>query len=300
VQQWPPLQQGQPPSQYGPPPQGNAPRQAANGPHLPAGQELPGQYVADDPGTSSTPRLTGDRSRTPRLIGALALLVVGVITTVSCVSWAWNEADASTAPVDLPSANGTPLKTVNPSVQPTTTPPPTGKVIGSNMVASNNDTMPILSSAWSDNPENSGLYGGASIWLTVHKNYDGNHTWGNYVAFGGLNKTIPFTNTPAGLKAATGQAASIAIVQLYDKDVKFASLATHQAISVQGHRGHEVTIRVAVSKPKLKETYSTVAVSVIDRGDGTAMVAIGDFAGSTQQRWLPIWRAKVREITFAG
>ena len=38
---------------------------------------------------------------------------------------------------------------------------------------------------------------------------------------------------------------------------------------------------------------------VIDRGDGTGMVAVGDFAGSTQQ-WLPIWRAKVQAITFAS
>jgi hypothetical protein len=228
----------------------------------------------------------------------VALLVVAVITTASCVFWVWNKADAIT-PVALPSANGTPLKTVSPSVPPSATPPPTGKVVGSNMVASNNDTMPILSSAWSDNYENSGLYGGASIWLTVHKNYDGNNSWGDYVAFGGLNKSIPFTNTPAGLKEAAVQAASIAIVRLYDKNVKFASKATHKAITVQGHPGHEITIKVAVSKPKLKESYSTVAVAVIDRGDGTGMVAVGDFAGSTQQ-WLPIWRAKVQEIKFAG
>jgi hypothetical protein len=280
----PPAQYAQPPSQQQRVPQHGQP---------PYGQPQHGQ-----PPQGGTPRRTGGRSRTPRLVGPLALLVVAVITTVSCVSWVWNEADAMT-PVDLPSANGTPLKTVNPSVQPTTTPPPTGKVLGSNMVASNNDTMPILSSAWSDNAENSGLYGGASIWLTVHKNYDGNHSWGDYVAFGGLHKTIPFTNTPAGLRAATAQAASIAVVRLYDKDVKYVSRATHRAISVQGHRGHEVTIRVAVSKPKLKETYSTIAVAVIDRGDGTGMVAVGDFAGSTQQ-WLPIWRAKVQEITFAG
>jgi hypothetical protein len=279
-------------------PQGGAPWQAANGPRLSTGQGSPGQYGSDEPGTPGTPRRTGDRSRTPRLVGALSLLVVAVITTVWCVSWVWNKADAST-PVALPSANGTPLKTINPSVKPSATPPPSGKVVGSNMVASNNDTMPVLSSAWSDNFENSGLYGGASIWLTVHKNYDGNNTWGDYVAFGGLNKTIPFTNTPAGLKEATVQAASIAIVRLYDKNVKFASKATHRTITVKGHPGHEITIKVAVSKPKLKESYSTVAVTVIDRGDGTGMVAVGDFAGSTQQ-WLPIWRAKVQGITFAG
>ena len=228
----------------------------------------------------------------------MSLLVVAVITTVWCVSWVWNKADATT-PVALPSANGTPLKTINPSVKPSATPPPTGKVVGSSIIASNNDTMPILSSAWSDNyGETSGLYGGASIWLTVHKNYDGNSSWGDYVAFGGLNKTIPFTNTPAGLREATAQAGAIAVVQLYDKNVKFIGKPTHRTISVKGHPGHEVTVKVVVNKPKLKETYSTVAVAVIDRGDGTGMVAVGDFAGSTQQ-WLPIWRAKVQQITFA-
>ncbi len=40
-------------------------------------------------------------------------------------------------------------------------------------------------------------------------------------------------------------------------------------------------------------------VAVIDRGDGTADVVVGDIAGSTPQ-WIAIWRAKVQEIKIAG
>ncbi|TDO43264.1 hypothetical protein EV643_1185 [Kribbella sp. VKM Ac-2527] len=239
------------------------------------------------------------RSDRPRLVGALALVVVAVLTTVLSVNWIWTKADAVT-PVDLPSAKGTPLKTINPSVKPTPTPPPTGKVVGSKMIAFNNDTMPMMSSAWSDNGENTGLLGGAASWLTVHKNYDGKTaTWGNYVAFGGLNKKIPWVNTPAGRKEAAVQAASNAIVRLYDKDVKIIGKATHRAITVDGHPGHELTAKVEIKVPKLKETFSTVVVAVIDRGDGTADVAIADIAGSTPQ-WLPVWRTKVSQIEFSN
>jgi hypothetical protein len=172
-----------------------------------------------------------------------------------------------------------------------------GRVVGTNMVASNNDTMPLLSSAWSDNTENTGLYGGAAIWLTVHKNYNGTSTWGDYVAFGRLAPTIPYKNTPAGRREATVQAAAIAVGNLYSKDVKIIGKATHRTISVQGHPGHELTAKIEVKKPKLPETFSLVAVALVDRGDGTAMVSVGDFAGSTLQ-WLPVWRARVQAITI--
>ncbi|HEU4948631.1 MAG TPA: hypothetical protein VFT31_15890 [Kribbella sp.] len=257
---------------------------------MPAGQS--------DPDTPTLRRRDG-ASRTPPLVGALALAVVAVITTVTCVSWIWNKAEAI-RPVDLPSANATPIKTVNPSVKPTAAPPPVGHVVGSNLVASNNDTMPLLSSAWSDNDENSGLHGGAATWLTVHKNYDGKTaSWGNYVAFGGVNKTIPYSNTPAGLKETAVQTAGMALANLYGKDVKLLGKAVHRPVTVQGRRGHELVVRVEVKVPKLKESFSTVAVTVIDRGDGTADASVGDFAGSTPQ-WLAIWRAKVQQITFAS
>ena len=226
----------------------------------------------------------------------MTLLLVAVVTTVTCVSWIWDKAEA-TSPVDLPAANGTPLKTVRPAVKPSPTPPPVGRVVGSTFVASNNDTMPVLSSAWSDNRENSGLSGGAAIWLTVHRNYDGGTaSWGNYVAFGGLNKTVPYTNTPAGRKEAAVQTASIAVTKLYGDDVKLLGKAAHRPITVQGRPGHEVTARIVVKVPKLKETFSTIAVAVVDRGDGTADASVGDFAGSTPQ-WLRVWRSKVQQIT---
>jgi hypothetical protein len=43
------------------------------------------------------------------------------------------------------------------------------------------------------------------------------------------------------------------------------------------------------------ETFSTVMFAVIDRGDGTAAVAIGDIAGSTPS-WQNVWRSKVAGI----
>jgi hypothetical protein len=229
------------------------------------------------------------------LIGVVGLVAAALLTTGLSVNWIWDKANAVT-PIALPSAKPEPLTTISPSVKPTPTPPPMGKVVGSNLVASNNDMMPLMGSAWSDNGENSGLYGGAAIWLTVHRNYDGKTaSWGNYVAFGGLAKNIPYTNTPAGRKEATVQAASRAIIRLYDENVKFIGKAVHKPITVDGHPGHELSIKVVVSQPKLKETFSTVMVAVIDRGDGTADVAVGDIAGSTP-KWIPVWRAKVSEI----
>ncbi|HET6297109.1 MAG TPA: hypothetical protein VFG33_27235 [Kribbella sp.] len=236
---------------------------------------------------------------TQRLVGVLSLIVVAVLTTVLSVTWMWNKADAI-SPVAVPAPNSTPLETVSPSVKPTVTPPPEGKVVGSQIIASNNDTMALMSSAWTDNGENSGLYGGGATWLTVHDRYDGKKaTWGNYVAFGGLNKQFPFVNTPAGRKDATIKAASLAIGKLYDPNVKLLGKATHRAITVDGHAGHELTVKVEVKVPKLKETYSTVMVAVIDRGDGTADVAIADIAGSTPQ-WLPVWRTRVAQIQFSN
>ncbi|WP_433021737.1 hypothetical protein [Kribbella sp. CA-294648] len=205
-------------------------------------------------------------------------------------------------PVSLPSAKSEPLTTVSPSARPTTPPPPRGQVLGSNMVAFNKDTMPLLGSEWEDYGSGfqAGLNGGAATWLTVHDKYDGKKAkWGNFVAFGGLNPKIKVVSTPAGLKAATIQAASRAIVGLYDENVKFIGKSTHTPITVDGHTGHELSIKVAVSVPKLPETFSTVLVTVIDRGDGTADVAIGDIAGSTPQ-WIEIWRSKVQEIKIAG
>ncbi|WP_344221032.1 hypothetical protein [Kribbella sancticallisti] len=156
-----------------------------------------------------------------------------------------------------------------------------------------------MGSAWSTNSENTGLYGGAATWLTVHKNYDGKTaSWGNYVSFGGLNKGIAFTNTPAGLKAAAVASGEQALTRLYDDKIK-PTVVRHRPITVGRHRGHEITARVPVKVPLLKETYSTILIAVIDRGDGTAVVSIGDVAGSTPQ-WIAVWRQKVQEIKITS
>jgi hypothetical protein len=174
-------------------------------------------------------------------------------------------------------------------------------VLGSNIVAFNKDTMPLMGSGWEDNgsAESVGQLGGAATWLTVHDKYDGKKAkWGNYVAFGGLDPKIKVVSTPAGLKEATVQAASAAIVKLYDPKVQLIGKATHTPITVDGHPGHELTVKVAVKVPMLKETYSNIMAAVIDRGDGTADFVIADIAGSTPN-WIPVWRAKVQEIKIS-
>ncbi|WBQ02681.1 hypothetical protein [Kribbella sp. CA-293567] len=242
----------------------------------------------------------GDGGRGGRLVGAVGLVVGALVVTGLSVQWIWDKADAVT-PVSLPSANSTPLATVSPSAIPTKPPPPRGRVVGASIVAFNNDTMPLLTSAWRDNggTDRIGLLGGASAWLTVHDKYDGKKSWGNYVAFGGLGEKVKYVNTPAGRKAATIQAATTALVELYDQNVQFIGKAVHTPGTVAGHPSHELSIKVVVKIPKLAETFSNVLVTVIDRGDGTAAVAIGDIAGSTSEQ-VADWRAKVQEIKIGG
>ncbi|MEU4197429.1 hypothetical protein AB0E69_36415 [Kribbella sp. NPDC026611] len=210
------------------------------------------------------------------------------------MGWVWSKADA-VSPVALPS--GKPgLETVSPSLKPSETPTPVGKVLGTEILAANNDTMPIMSSSWRNEDERTGLWGGAAIWFTVHPNYNGKGAiWGNYVAFGQLAPDIPYKNTAAGLKEAAVQAGSRAIVGLYDKNAQLMKGTTHKVITVGGHPGHEIVARVVVKVPKLPETYSTVMIAVVDRGDGTADVSIADIAGSTPA-WQNVWRYKVGQI----
>jgi hypothetical protein len=302
-------QQGPPQSsQYGQPPYG-ASQGAPVGHYEPAQRgwqeqplqdgaaygQLRQQRAAQGSGSRQTTGGGSDGNNKPRVIGALILVVVALIITGLSANWIWTKADA-VAPVDLPSANPTPLKTVSPSIQPTATPPPTGKVIGSQLFASNNDTMPLMGSAWLDADDKSGQYGGVAIWLPVHNNYDGKKSnWGNYVSFGALNKQIPYTNTAAGRKDAAIQAATNALFALYADNPKLIGKAVHRQLTVGGHPAHEITAKVEIKVPKLKETFSTLMITLIDRGDGTADVAIGDIAGSTPQ-WLPIWRTKVSQI----
>ena len=146
-------------------------------------------------------------------------------------------------------------------------------MVGSQIIASNNDKMPLMSSAWTDNGENGGLYGGAATWLTVHEKYDGkNATWGNYVAFGGLNKKIPVREhaRPAG-RTRPSRPAQSRDQQALRPERQAASARRRTGRSRwTATAGHELTVKVEVKVPKLKETYSTIAVAVIDRGDGTA------------------------------
>nr|WP_202892422.1 hypothetical protein [Kribbella shirazensis] len=221
------------------------------------------------------------------------MVLVALAATGLSVGWVWSKADAVT-PVALPTG-GKPLETVSPSVKPSKTPTPFGKVLGTEIVASNNDSMPVMSSAWGNTYERTGLWGGAAVWLTVHKNYDGKGgTWGNYVAFGQLPPEIPFQNTPAGRKQAAIQIGSRAIGRLY-QNPNILKGTTHKVITVDGHPGHEIVAKVAVKEPKLKETFSTFMIAVVDRGDGTAAVSIADLAGSTPA-WQNVWRYKVTQI----
>ncbi|WP_238151033.1 hypothetical protein [Kribbella sindirgiensis] len=198
-------------------------------------------------------------------------------------------------PVPLPTV-GKPMETVNPSAKPTKTPTPVGKVLGTEMVASNNDSMPIMSSAWGNTVERTGLWGGAAIWLTVHSNYVKGHSWGNYVAFGQLPPEIPYTNTAAGLRAAAAQVGGRTLVNLYDKDTQvIKGSVVHKAITVNGHPGHEIVAKVPVKVAKLPETFSTIMIAVVDRGDGTAAVSVADLAGSTPA-WQNVWRYKVSQM----
>lgn len=235
----------------------------------------------------------GGGERRARVVGVLVLVLVALAVTGLSVGWIWTRADA-VAPVALPSGPPVGLKTVDPSVKPSETPPPRGRVLGAQIVAANNDTMPIMGSAWGNTGERTSLYGGAAIWLDVHENYNGAADWGNYVAFGQLAPEVKVARTPAGLKAAATQAGSRALIGLYGDAPKLSG-TTHKAITVDGHPGHEITTRVAVSAPKLKETFSTVLIAVIDRGDGTIAVSIGDMAGSTPE-WTQVWRTKVSQI----
>ncbi|TDW94154.1 hypothetical protein EV137_1454 [Kribbella pratensis] len=227
----------------------------------------------------------------------MVLVVAALAATGLSVGWVWTKAEA-VSPVPLPTV-GKPMETVNPSAKPTKTPTPFGKVLGTEMVAANNDTMPIMSSAWGNNYERAGLWGGAAIWLTVHSNYDKGKSWGNYVAFGQLPPDITYTNTAAGLKQASIQVGGRALYNLYDKDAQvIKGSATHKAISVNGHPGHELVAKVAVKVPKLPETFSTIMIAVVDRGDGTAAVSIADIAGSTPA-WQNVWRYKVSQIKLS-
>lgn len=231
----------------------------------------------------------------PGFAGALGMLVAAALATILVVSWIWTKTDELT-PVSLPSAKGTPLETLDPSAKPTIPPDPEGKYVGSFMVAWNNDKMAGMSSAWKADFNRISLYGGTGLWLTVHTKYNGKSDWGNYVAFGGLPKNIVYKPTPAGMREAAAQVGGRMVNRLYPANKKpVPTNIVHKAYMANGHRVHEITARLPVKEPGLKETYSIIAMAVIDRGDGTAMVSIADLCGSTPQ-WLTVWRQRIAKV----
>ncbi|MFC0624415.1 hypothetical protein [Kribbella deserti] len=228
------------------------------------------------------------------------MLVAALVATVLVVSWIWNKTDALT-PISLPSANGKPLETISPSAKPEKTlppPEPVGKYVGAFMVATNGDKMPGMSSAWKEDHNRIGLYGGIGLWLTVHPKYNGSSDFGNHVGFGALPKEIAYKPTPAGLRSAAAHVGGRLINRLYHGQNLKPTNVVHKPMMVNGHRAHEITARVPINEPQLKETFAIIAITVVDKGDGTAMVAIADLCGSTPQ-WLTVWRQRVTKMLLS-
>ncbi len=225
------------------------------------------------------------------------MAMAAVIATVFTITWMWDKTEAL-SPVDLPAANSTPLETISPSAKPTRTPLPEGKYVDGYMVAWNNDRMlgmpqPTWAAGYDPRP---GLYGSISMQMIVHEKYDGTNSWGNVVTFGRIGNGIPYASTPAGLKLASQHVASRLVGNLYDAStVPIPGSVKHRPLTIGGHRAHELIARIPVSRPKLKETNSVIAVLVIDRGDGTAMASTGVFAGTTTG-WFLYWRNQVQKI----
>jgi hypothetical protein len=240
--------------------------------------------------------------RTPRLVGALAILVVSLLTTAAVVAWIWNRADAVT-PVDLPSAAGSPLPSVNPSVKPTTPPPPPppqGRYQGGFLISHVGDRMPGMPGAWKGEPNDGlGLRGAALEQYVVHKDSAGEGIWFNYISFGTLNTVIrnEYKGT-ANLRPVTPRQAGIVMGRTFDEGTKPTSI-TRRPLTVAGRQAFEVVGRIAVKEKKVPgERFSLIAVTLVDRGDGTAAVAAAVFAGS-QAAWLNVWRKQVQKIQIA-
>lgn len=217
-------------------------------------------------------------------------MLVVVLTTV----WFVDTTDDLT-PVALPTAAGTPLTTVTPSAKPTGPPPPQGRYTPAFLISFTGDKMPTMPAPqWGQDFARHGSVGGAGQWMTVHPKFDGTTDWGNGVEFGGVSTRAGYTG-PAKLRAAASYHGEQLLARSYDgaKTVPFA--IKHRTLTVGGHQAHEITAKVPVKQPKLTETHSIIAITVIDRGDGSAVVAIGDFAGSTPQ-WLSTWRQQVAKI----
>lgn len=279
-QSWPPA-----PPQHEPHPWGSPP--AETGQHRT--QPSPAGPPPDDPGDPAQQSPAVPRSRTPRLVAALATLVAAVLVTAWTVHWTWSRADALT-PVDLPSA-GKPLETVDPQgfLEP--------KVADGKMVNTLGDTMPLMPAPPWGQSSDPITYRGLGFWMDVHVKYDGTNTWGNAVFFGIFQPEEPYASTPAGIRKTATLVGGRILNRIYDgKVVPIKSTVKHRRLTVDGHRAHEITARVPIKQAQLAETFSTLGMIVIDRGDGTAAVSATVISGSTTAKWLPIWREHVAQI----
>lgn len=279
----------------------------------PAADQQPAQQPADLGGADRSPagpRRAPDRDtpppaalRTPRLVGALAIVVVSLLTTAAVVAWIWNKADAVT-PVDLPSASGSPLPTVNPSVKPTTPPPPPppeGKYLGGFLINHLGDRMPKMPGVWEGQAgDPMGLRGGAFEQSLVHKDKTGKGIWYNGHSFGTLNTVlIKEYRGPANLRRMAVGQAGIMAGRLYEDFRGQPSQVTRRSLKVNGHQAFEWTGRIPIHEAKVPQEKFTILASVaIDRGDGTAAVAVAAIAG-TQPAWLNVWRKQVQKILIA-
>lgn len=221
---------------------------------------------------------------------AAAIVLAALVTTAFTANWIRTKADALT-PVDIPAAVSTPLKTVSPEgyLEP--------KIEGGFMINTLGDKMPVMPKPPWTNYVDQVTFRGVAVWVTVHENYDGKkNTWGNVVGFGMFQPKEPYKD----LRNAAALVGGRMINQLYN-DPKLAPIkgsVKHRDLTVDGHKAHEILARVPIKKPKLNETFSTLAILVVDRGDRTLAVSYGDFAGSTPQ-WVTAWREHVAKIEIA-
>ena len=230
----------------------------------------------------------------PVAVGAVAVFKLTVDnaggTTMATGVTVTDTFPAGLTPVDLPSA-GKPLETVDPQgfLEP--------KVADGKMVNTLGDTMPLMPAPPWGQSSDPITYRGLGFWMDVHVKYDGTNTWGNAVFFGIFQPEEPYASTPAGIRKTATLVGGRILNRIYDgKVVPIKSTVKHRRLTIDGHRAHEITARVPIKKAQLAETFSTLGMIVIDRGDGTAAVSATVISGSTTAKWLPIWREHVAQI----
>lgn len=223
---------------------------------------------------------------------ALAIVVVALLTTGVTANWIRTRADALT-PVALPGPISTPLPTVTPQgyLKP--------EISGGFMVNTLGDKLPRPPNPpwFREDTFDPVTYRGVGVWMTVHDNYDGKGgSWGNVIGFGMFQPEQKYTS----LRNAAALVGGRMINQLY-KDPKLAPIegsVKHRELTVDGHKAHEIVARVPVKQAKVKETFSILAILVVDRGDKTLAVTYGDIAGSTPQ-YLAYWRQNAQKMQIA-